>query len=482
MVQIDRTSILTSLERFQEQDLNTKGGNVWAYVYDSGIREAEEIAMEAYQMYADHNGLDFTVFPSLLKLENQIIGKVAPLFSDDPQSLAGSFTSGGTESIILAVKAARDYARTNRPNITKPEIILPSTAHAAFHKAAHYLHITPVIVPVNDEFKVEAKTVEKHITNNTIMMVGSSVSYSHGVCDPIDALGKIAVDHDIWFHVDACIGGLVLAYFRDLGHDTPAFDFSVPGVTSLSVDIHKYGFAPKGASVVLYRNKDYRKYQFYTCTNWTGYPVVNTTIQSTKSGGPLAACWATMTYFGEEGYKKIFQDIYDTKQKMLQQFSELADIYVLGNPEASLIAFGSKTIDLFQLADEMRKDGWYVQLQPGNETFEPTIHLTITPVSKDIADKFFTKLRHSIERIKEQPRQPVMETFGPVLQQLGQIEGNIEPEMMQQLLQVAGVDEEGQLPEEMATINELLHLLPSELTSEAFLHITNELFSTELSN
>jgi len=479
MTHAKKSTILKSLESFQEQDLNTKGGNVWAYVYDSGIREAEEVAMEAYKMYADHNGLDFTVFPSLLKLENQIIGKVAPLFSEEAEEIAGSFTSGGTESIMLAVKAARDYARENYPEITKPEIILPSTAHAAFHKAAHYLDITPIIVPVDDEFKVQASSIEKHITKNTIIIVGSSVSYSHGVCDPIEDLGKVAQKHNVWLHVDACIGGFILAYYRKNGREVPAFDFTVPGVTSLSVDIHKYGFAPKGASVVLYRNKSFRKHQFYTCTNWTGYPVVNTTIQSTKSGGPLAACWATMTYFGSEGYKKIIDEIYDTKQKMLEQFSNIEDVYILGNPEASLITFGSKTIDLYQLADDMRGDGWYVQLQPGDETFEPSIHLTLTPVSKNIVDEFFIQLRTSIQRVKENPRQSVIEQFGPMLQQLGEMEGNMEPEIMQNLLQAAGVKENGQLPEEMATINELLHLLPSELTSEAFLHITNELFTTE---
>src|SRR5690625_3577743 len=430
-------------------------------------------------MYADHNGLDFTVFPSLLKLENEIIGEIAEVFSEDPETVAGTFTSGGTESIILAVKAARDYARVHKPSIKHPEIVLPSTAHAAFHKAAHYLDITTVIVPVDSGFRVDPSVVAQHINENTIMIVGSSVNYSHGVSDPIEALGEVALKNDIWLHVDACIGGFILAYFNQLGHETPKFDFSVPGVSSLSIDLHKYAFAPKGASAILYRNKQLRKHQFYTCTNWTGYPVINTTIQSTKSGGPLAACWATMTYFGSEGYKKIIDEIYDTKQKMLEQFSNIEDVYILGNPEASLITFGSKTIDLYQLADDMRGDGWYVQLQPGDETFEPSIHLTLTPVSKKIVDEFFIQLRTSIQRVKENPRQSVIEQFGPMLQQLGEIEGKMDPEIIQNLLQAAGVKENGQLPEEMATINELLHLLPSELTSEAFLHITNELFTTE---
>src|SRR5690625_1511796 len=475
-----KEAILQALKKFQDDDLNTKGGNVWAYVYDSGLREVENIAMEAYKMYDDHNGLDFTVFPSLLKLENEIIGEIAELFSEDPETVAGTFTSGGTESIILAVKAARDYARVHKPSIKHPEIVLPSTAHAAFHKAAHYLDITTVIVPVDSGFRVDPSVVAQHINENTIMIVGSSVNYSHGVSDPIEALGEVALKNDIWLHVDACIGGFILAYFNQLGHETTKFDFSVPGVSSLSIDLHKYAFVPKGASAILYRNKQLRKHQFYTCTNWTGYPVINTTIQSTKSGGPLAACWATLRYIGQDGYKKLVGQILRTKQKMIYKFDQIEDLYILGEPEASLIAFGSDTIDLFQLADEMRKEGWFVQVQPGNETFEPSIHLTITPVSEEIVDSFFIQLTKAIQHTKNHPRQSFINNIGTLIHDMKEMNEKIEPEIMQSLLQMAGVKEDGMLPNEMATINELLHILPSEVTSEAFLQITNDLFTPKI--
>lgn len=474
-----KVAVLQTLQSFQQNDLNTKGGNVWAYVYDSGIREVEDLAMEAYKMFANHNGLDFTVFPSLLQLENEIIGMVSPLFSSEPDKIAGSFTSGGTESIILAVKAARDYAREEKPHITKPEIILPITAHAAFHKACHYLNINVITVPVDDNFKVQPHVVEKHITKNTIMIVGSAVNYSHGVVDPIEELGNLAIEYRIWLHVDACIGGFVLAYGKKLGYESVAFDFSVPGVSSLSVDLHKYAFAPKGASLVLYKDKHLRKHQFYTCTNWTGYPVINTTIQSTKSGGPLAACWATLRYIGEDGYKKLISQILRTKEIMIKKFALMEDVFVLGEPEASLIAFSSHTIDLFQLADEMRKQRWYVQVQPGNDSFAPSIHLTVTPVSELLTERFFTDLHEAIENVKQSPRKSLIENIKPLLQNVASENTSIQPDLMRQLLQTAGVNEDGMLPEQMASINELLHLLPNHITSEAFLHITNELFTAK---
>lgn len=479
--QMSKNEILQHLSSFRQNDLNTKGGKVWAYVYDSGLAELDAIAMEAYKMFADHNGLDFSVFPSLLKMENDIISETAALFSDHPETLAGTFTSGGTESIMLAVKAARDYARSHKPAINNPEIILPETAHAAFHKAAHYLNIKAVVVPVDEEFKVNMEAVRNQINENTIMLVGSAVNYSHGVTDPINALSETALKHNLWLHVDGCIGGFLMAYFKKLGHKVPAFDFSLPGVSSFSVDLHKYAFAPKGASVVLYRNKELRKYQFYTCTNWTGYPVINTTIQSTKSGGPLAACWATLHHIGKKGYREIFEKMYQTKSKMLQKFEKLDDIYVLGKPEASLISFSSKTIDIFQLADAMRKKDWYIQVQPGNEKFEPTIHLTLTPVSEKIADKFFDQLKEAITEVKNNPRVSLIHKIRPLLSGLKEGNVSVNAETIQSLLQMVGISEEGMLPDEMADINELLHLLPPEISSEAFLHITNELFTTETS-
>lgn len=283
---LSRDQIFSALEAYRANDMPWRDGRTWAYVYDPG-REAEEVIKQAYMMYLSENALDPTVFPSLLRLENELVAMAAAHLHGDAD-VVGNFTSGGTESIILAVKAARDYARAKRPHITQPEILLPATAHAAFQKAAHYLCVTPVFAPVEpNSFKADAEAVRRAITPNTILLVGSAVSYAHGVVDPIRALGQLALQHDLLLHVDACMGGFLLPYFRRLGAPVPDFDFSVPGVTSMSMDFHKYAFAAKGASTVLYRSKELRKYQIFTCANWSGYTMINPTVQSSKSGGAV---------------------------------------------------------------------------------------------------------------------------------------------------------------------------------------------------
>jgi sphinganine-1-phosphate aldolase len=301
---LSREQILTTLEAYRADDMPWRDGRTWAYVYDPGPA-AEEVIKQAYMMYLTENALDPTVFPSLLRLENELVAMAAAHLHGGA-SVVGNFTSGGTESIILAVKTARDHARDKRPHITEPEIVMPATAHAAFQKAAHYLGIKPVLVPVEPRsFKADVEALRRAITTNTILLVGSAVSYAHGVVDPIRELGQLALEHDLLLHVDACMGGFLLPYFRRLGAPVPDFDFSVPGVTSMSMDFHKYAFAAKGASVVLYRDKELRKYQIFTCANWSGYTMINATVQSSKSGGPLAAAWAVLHFIGDGGYLEI---------------------------------------------------------------------------------------------------------------------------------------------------------------------------------
>ncbi|HET7522349.1 MAG TPA: aspartate aminotransferase family protein [Bacillales bacterium] len=470
---MSKEKILAVLEQYQSGDLDPHGGHVWAYVYDSGLRDAEEAAHQAYRMFANQNGLDFTVFPSLLRLENEVIDMAASMFAHG-EDVAGTFTSGGTESIMLAVKAARDFAREQNPEVSRPEIILPETAHAAFHKAAHFLDMEAVNVPVNPEtFRVEPDEVEKRISANTVMIVASSVNYSHGVSDPVVELGEIALRHDLWLHVDACIGGFLLYYFRKLGEPVQEFDFSVAGVRSMSVDLHKYAYTPKGASVVLYRDKEFRRFQFYSHTGWTGYPVINTTIQSTKSGGPLAACWATMKYIGEHGYLELSEKVLHARRQLVHGLRQFSDLRIEGEPEAGLVAVASKTVDLFQAADEMRFKGWYLQVQPGRPGIAPTLHFTVTPVSGGRVEELLRDLAETIETVKKNPRKPVSEA---VPQMFGGTD--LSGETLSQLLSAAGI-ENGRLPDKMADINELLRVLPNEFTEKIFIQITNELFMPE---
>jgi sphinganine-1-phosphate aldolase len=289
---LSQEAVMAALETYGEKDLPWREGGTFAYVYEGG-RDVEAVVKQAYTRYLTENALDPTVYPSLLRFENEIVSMAINHLRGDEQCV-GNFTSGGTESCMLAVKAARDYARSER-GIAEPEIIMPVTAHACFQKAAHYFDMKMHLVPVDPEtWKVRPEDMAAAINENTILLVGSACQYAHGVIDPIVALGALALEHDLLLHVDGCIGGFVLPYFRRLGADIPDFDLSVPGVTSMSMDFHKYGYAAKGASVVLYRSKELRRHQIFTAATWTGYSVINPTMLSTKSGGPMAACWAVL--------------------------------------------------------------------------------------------------------------------------------------------------------------------------------------------
>src|SRR4030042_1731035 len=231
---------------------------------------------------------------------------------------------------MLAAKTPRDYSRAVRPEIREPELVLPAPGHAAFQKAGHYLGVRPVLVPVDPEtFKADVDAMRRAITPNTILLVGSAVSHAPGVVDPIRELGQLALERNLLLHVDACMGGFLLPYFRRLGAPVPDFDFSVPGVTSISMDFHKYAFAAKGASTVLYRNKELRKYQIYTCAQWTGYTIINPTVQSTKSAGPLAAAWAVLNFIGDDGYLEIARQVLEATRTIADTIDKMDDLGLL---------------------------------------------------------------------------------------------------------------------------------------------------------
>jgi len=306
-----RKEVFDRLETYRAGDMPWRDGRTWAYIYDPGP-EAEAVIKDAFASYLTENGLDPTVFPSALRMENEVVALAARHLNGDA-GVVGNFTSGGTESILLAVKAARDHAREKR-GIVEPEMVLPETAHAAFQKAGHYLGVRPVLVPVDPEsFRADADAVRDAISERTVLLVGSAISYAHGVVDPIPELGALAAERGLLLHVDGCMGGFLLPYFRRLGGEFPDFDFRVPGVTSISMDLHKYAFAAKGASTILYRSKELRKYQMYACSNWTGYTVINPTVQSTKSAGPVAGAWAALHFIGDDGYLEIARTTWWTR-------------------------------------------------------------------------------------------------------------------------------------------------------------------------
>ena len=398
---------------------------------------------------------------------------VAKLLQGD-ENVVGNFTSGGTESILLAVKTARDYARANRPEITQPEMLLPITAHAAFHKAAAYFDVKPMMVPVNLEtFEVDVDAMRAAITPNTILLVASAPGYAQGVVDPIPAVGQLALEHKLLFHVDGCVGGFHFSVMRRHGtYAGPAFDFSVPGVTSISTDLHKFGYAPKGASVIMYRDKALRRHQIFACARTTTYALINASVQSTKSGGPVAAAWATLQHIGEAGYQRIIDGAMEMTRVMIAGVSTIPGLRVLGKPQMCMFSFTSDEFNIFQLGDAMAKRGWYVQPQFSTECSPANVHITVNDNTKGVVDDFLRDLRLAVDEVRslETPIDlaQVRATVGMLLEQLG--EGAVD-----QLRSMAGIEGSG-LPGEWAMLNSVLDALPDDITEELLIDFVNDLY------
>ena len=468
---IPKDELFEKMQSYRAGDMNWRDGRVWAYVYDPG-REAEEVIKQAYMMFLSENALDPTVFPSVLRFENELVAMAASHLNGDDE-VVGNFTSDGTESIMLAVKTARDCFRARRPDIREPELVLPVTGHAAFQKAGHYLGVKPVLVAVDPEtFKANVEAVRRAITPNTILLVGSAVSYAHGVVDPIRELGQLALEHDLLLHVDACMGGFLLPYFRRLGAPVPDFDFSVPGVTSISMDFHKYAFAAKGASTVLYRNKELRKYQIYTCAQWTGYTVINPTVQSTKSAGPLAAAWAIVNFIGDNGYLEIARQVLEATRIIADAIDQMEDLRLLGRPEMNLVAFTSDTVSVFHIIDEMKARGWYVQPQLGFGGSRENIHLSINPASVRWVDTMLADLRECVAKAKTMKSGHLAAAVRDAFASVDPAE--LSQESFAGMLSMAGI-QGYKVPERMAEINEILNALPAALRERLLTEFMNEL-------
>jgi sphinganine-1-phosphate aldolase len=469
---ITRDELFQRLEEFRADDFDWRSGRAFGYVFDPG-RETMEIGKQAYNLFMGENALDFTVFPSLLHLENEIVAMAAAHLGGD-DTVVGSFTSGGTESIILAVKAARDYFRERRPEIEEPEMVLPASAHAAFHKAGHYLKVKVVQVPVDSAtFKADANVIRDAITPNTILLVGSVPSYALGVIDPIVDLGRLALDSDILLHVDACMGGFILPYLRRLGAAVPDFDFGVPGVTSISMDLHKYAYTPKGASVVLYRLRELRRHQIFACSRWIGYTMVNNAIQSTKSGGPMAAAWAVLNYIGDEGYLKLARKKLDATRRIAEGIKGIDGLHLVAEPEMCLLAFTSDTVSVFHIIDEMSERGWYIQPALAFGASKEHIHLSINASNVERVDDFLADLRASVDAARTMSSGEIAAGVTELLSSLDP--SQLTDEAFSRMLEMAGIHGTS-LPKRMADINEILNALPVELRERLLIEFVNELF------
>ncbi|HDN79031.1 MAG: aspartate aminotransferase family protein [Chloroflexi bacterium] len=395
------------------QSLNEDESWRWREGYASGAvyhGDEDHIAFmnQVYALNSQSNPLHADLWPSTIKYEAEIVSMAAHMLGAetaqrlDPQAqICGTVTSGGTESILMAVKAYRDWARDHK-GITRPEMVLPVSAHPAFDKAAHYFGIKTVRIPVDRDFRADVEAARKAITRNTILLVGSAPGFPHGVIDPIAELSRLALEHGIGFHTDACLGGFVLPWAEKLGYPVPPFDFRLPGVTSISVDTHKYGYAAKGTSVILYRNPQLRRYQYFTATEWPGGLYASPTIAGSRPGALIAICWAVMVSMGEQGYLEATRRILETANYILKGIKEIPELKVLGDP-LWIIAFTSEEVDIYKVLDYMSRRGWSLNgLQK-----PPAVHIAVTlrHTMPGVADRFLADLREAVEHVKAHPEE-----------------------------------------------------------------------------
>ncbi len=391
-------AILQHLQEFKADDPNYKDGKVWSLVYYLN-EDHSQFLKDAYHTFACENGLNPTAFKSLKAFENDIISATADLLNGT-EDVCGVVTSGGTESCLMAVKTYRDLARAKR-RVKKPEMVIPETAHVAWFKASEYFGVKIRLVPLKDDLTPDLRKMEKLINRNTVMLLGSAPEYPHGTIDPIEAMGALAEKYSIPLHVDACVGGFILPFMEKNGEDLPLWDYRVPGVTSISADLHKYGFAAKGASTITYRNLDYLKYQMFVYENWPGGVFASSALLGTRPGGAYAAAWATLQYFGEEGYRQLAAQTLEAVNRLKAGIEAIPELAIMGKPQGPLFAYQSidPEVNIFAVGDQMDSRGWQVN----RNQYPSGLHAMVTAHHLKVVDQYLSDLRECVAIVKDNP-------------------------------------------------------------------------------
>ncbi|MDH3654054.1 MAG: aspartate aminotransferase family protein [Myxococcales bacterium] len=389
--------VLKQLQAHRGEDVDWKRGRTFSLVYYAGD-EVMQLLHDAYSMFMAENGLSPIAFPSLRDMENEVVAMTANMLHGG-DSAAGSMTSGGTESIFMAMKTARQWARKHRPEIIKPKIVAPVTAHPAFIKSAHYLDIQIEFTPLRDDWRADPEAMRAAVDDDTVILVGSAICYPYGVVDPIEEIAAIADERGILMHVDGCLGGFMLPFVSKLGYEVPIWDFRAKGVTSISADVHKYGYAAKGASTVTYRDAELRKLQFYAYPDWPGGIYVTPTMAGARPGGAVAAAWAVMHHLGEEGYMKLAKVAMDATNRIRAGIESIDGLRVMGNPNMTVLAFDSDEVDVFTVGSKMDARGWHLD----RNQFPSALHIMVTPAHAEVADRLIEDLRLAVEEARKEP-------------------------------------------------------------------------------
>lgn len=393
-----REAILDRMRALRGGDANAAEARLFSLVYPTRP-DVTDLAKEAFTAFFSENALNPMAFPSLRAMESDVIAMTLGLLHA-PGGATGSMTSGGSESLLLAVKTARDWARATRPEIAAPELLLPVSAHPALFKAAHMLDVRPVAVPLRPDFGADVDAAHALASDRTILVVGSAPQYPHGVLDPIPELAAIARARGVLCHVDACFGGFMLPWVERLGRQLAPWDFRVPGVTSISADVHKYGYAAKGASTILYASRALRKHQFFVHADWPGGLFGSPGVLGTRPGGAIAAAWAVMQYLGEVGYLDLARRALAATETIASGVRSIPELEILGTPAMTALAIGRRgdtarlhdpRPDVYVLGDLMQERGWH--FDRGQRP--PSLHLTVSPAHDALADRFVADLREA---------------------------------------------------------------------------------------
>ncbi|KAI8619405.1 pyridoxal phosphate-dependent transferase [Chytriomyces sp. MP71] len=394
-------AVVTELKRLKAlEHVDWKAGKVSGAIYHGGD-DVNKLVTDAFGMFTIANPLHPELFPGVRQMEAEIVSMVLRMYNA-PDSGCGNVTSGGTESLLMAVKTYRDMARKLR-GVTEPEMIAPFTIHTAIDKAALYFGVKLVHIAVDPVTgQVDIPKVARAINANTIMLAGSAPNFPHGIVDPIPELAALAKKHKLPMHVDACLGGFIVPFAEKAGFPLPYhIDFRVDGVTSISVDTHKYGFAPKGSSVIMYKSKEIRNYQYCIATEWPGGVYCSPSVSGSRPGALIAGCWAAMMHFGESGYVETTRQIITATRTIIDGIKHIEHLRVIGTPLLSVMAFDSinPNVKIYGVADILDKRGWHLNVLQN----PPAIHIACTFLTVKSAKQLVTDVKEAVEMLLKDP-------------------------------------------------------------------------------
>ena len=400
--------VFEGLEAMRTRDVRWREGRAFSLAYHAGP-EALAVAEEAYRRFSGENALSTDAFPSLKQIQAEVVAMAGVWLGATPSS-AGFMTSGGTESILMAVKAARDRLLAER-QIRQPNMVMPTSAHAAFAKAGAYFGVEVRRVAVGSDWRADVAAMQSRVDKNTVLIVGSAPQYPQGVVDDIVGIAKIATEAQINCHVDACMGGVTLAYLQRLGEKIAPWNLQVPGVSSISVDLHKFGYTSKGASVIMYASKHLRSYQGFVTDDWLGGVYGSSGVLGTKSGGSMASAWAVMHFLGDDGYLRLTRQAREATLQLASVIRSTPELVLRAEPESTLLCFGAQdpsALNVFAIADELAKRGWYVDRQ----TPPDSLHCTVNAIHHDKIDWFARDLHESVAIALDQKTSGSVGTYG----------------------------------------------------------------------